>query len=148
MEFELPPIMQNQTLKEYLENLVLKVDDVVVYDASTYPFNFDIKMDEKIYPNKEILEIYDKSLKIGEKLGLIVPNRPNITPGFHNVIIATHSAGVKASFTKYISLAREETSIPTPQIAKKEEFPQCAYCGKRSSAPNQVICEYCGAELN
>ena len=148
LEFELPPIMQNQTLKEYLENLIIKVNDVVVYDASTYPFDYDVKLEDKIYPNKKILEIYDKSLKIGDKPGLIVPNRPNITPGFHNIIIATHSAGEKASFNKFISLTPKETNIPIPQIARNEKYSQCRYCGKKSSAPNQVICEYCGSELN
>ena len=147
LEFRLPPIMQNQTLKEYIEKLIIKVNDVVVYDADTYPFDYDVKLDDKIYPNKEVLEIYDKSLKIGDKPGLIVPNRPNITPGFHNVIIATHNAGVKASFNKYISLTPEETNIPIHQIARKETLPLCIYCGQKSSDPNQVICEYCGSNL-
>jgi hypothetical protein len=147
LEFELPPTMQHQTLKQYVEDLVIRVNDVVVYDTNTYPFDYDVKLDERIYPNRDLLEIYDKSLKIGDKMGLIVPNRLNITPGFHTVIISTHSAGVKANFNKYFSLAPEETNIPTPQIAQKEVYSICKNCGEKSAAPNQVICEYCGSEL-
>jgi hypothetical protein len=147
LQFDLPPVIQNQTMKEYLENLILKINNVVIYDANTFPFDYDVKLDDRIYPNKEILEIYDKSLKIGDKFGLIVPNRPNITPGFHKVIIASHKEGEKARFNKYISLAPKESKIPTPQIARENKFLICSYCGKRSSDPNQVICEYCGVEL-
>lgn len=147
LEFKLPPIMKHQTIKQYFEDLILEVNSVVVHDASTYPFEYDIKLNDKIYPNKEILEIYDKSLKIGDKFRLIVPNRPNITPGFHKVIIASHKEGEKASFNKYISLAPKKTKIPIPQIARENKFLICSYCGKRSSDPNQFICEYCGSEL-
>lgn len=147
LEFVLPPVMQNQTIKQYLEDLTLKVNDTVVYDANLYPFDYDVKLDEKLYLNKDVLEIFDKSLKIGDKLGLIVPNRPNITPGFHYVVIGTHSAGVKASFNKYFAVTPEKTEIIPPQITKKIEHVVCEYCGKRSSDPNQIICEYCGSEL-
>lgn len=147
LEFELPPIMQNQTLKRYIEDLIIKVSDIVVFDANTYPFDYDVILEEKVYPNKEILEIIDKPLKLGDKPGFIVPNRPNVTPGFHKVTIGSHSGGVKASFNKYISLTPEKKKIPTPQIAKEDTFSQCRYCGKKSSDPNQVICEFCGAEL-
>lgn len=147
LEFELPPIMQSQTLKRYIEDLSIKVNEIVVFDANTYPFDYDVKFEEKVYPNKEILEIIDKSLKLGDKPGFIVPNRPNITPGFHKIIIATHSGGVKASFNKYIPLAPQKTEIPIPQIIKEDSYPQCSYCGKKSSTPNQLICEYCGSDL-
>jgi len=147
LEFELPPIMQNQSLKQYVEDLIIKVDELVVFDATTYPFDYDVKIDEVVYPNKEVLEIYDKSLKLGDKLGLIVPNRPRVTPGFHKIVIATHSAGVKSSFNKYISLTSEETNIPSPQLARADIYTQCKNCGKKSSDPDQVICEYCGSEL-
>ncbi len=147
LEFGLPPTMQNQTLKQYLEDLIIIVNDVVVYDASIYPFDYDVKMNETLYLNRNILEIYDKSLKLGDKLVLIVPNRPNLIPGFHNIVIRTHSAGVKASFNKYFSLASEKTNATTPQIVKKERYVECKYCGKQASDPNQTICEYCGSEL-
>ncbi|MHA2390643.1 MAG: hypothetical protein ACXAEX_01635 [Promethearchaeota archaeon] len=147
LTFVLPPVMQNQTVKQYLEDLIIKVNEIVVYDATQYPFDYDVKMDEKLYLNRDILEIYDKPLKIGDKLGVIVPNRPNLTTGFHFIVIGTHSAGVKASFNKYFSLTPEKTNITTPQIAKKKKFIECEYCGKQSSDPNQVICEYCGSEL-
>lgn len=147
LEFTLRPIKQNQTLKQYLENLIIKVNEVIVYDASTHPFDYDVKLNERIYPNRELLKIYDRSLKVGEKLGLIVPNRPNVTPGFYNIVIATHSEGVKANFNKYFSLAPEETNIPTRQTAKTELYSKCKNCGEKSSDPNQIICEYCGFQL-
>lgn len=147
LEFKLPPIIKHQTIKQYFEDLILEVNSVVVHDASTYPFEYDIKLNDKIYPNKEILEIYDKSLKIGDKPGLIVPNRSNLKPGFHKVIIATHSAGVKANINKYFSLAPETENIPVAQITKINSYVKCKYCGKESSDPNQVICEYCGSQL-
>lgn len=146
--FELPPVMKHQTIKQFIEDLVLKIDDVIVFDANAYPYDFDVKLDNETYPNKELLEIYDKSLNIGDKPGLIVPNRPSVSPGFHKVIIATHSAGVKASFNKHVSLVPEEMKIPKPQMAKKELYRKCSYCGKKSSDPNQTICEYCGYDLN
>jgi hypothetical protein len=146
LEFSLPPTTQNQTVKQILEDLIIKVNDIIVYDANTYPFDFDVKLNEKLYPNREVLEIYDKSLTKGDKFGLIVPNHPNVSPGFHHVVIATHSAGVKNSFKKYFSLVSDKT-YPTPQIDSKEIYLKCKYCGKRSSDPNQAICEYCGSEL-
>jgi hypothetical protein len=147
IQFELPPIVQSQTLKRYIEDLIIKVNDVILYDASTYPFDYDFKLEDKIYPNKDILEIFDKRLIIGEKPGFIVPNRSNITPGFHKVVIASHSRGVRSSFNKYISIAPEKSKTPTPQIAKENNYLQCNYCGKKSSDLNQVICEYCGSTL-
>ncbi|MHA1933289.1 MAG: hypothetical protein ACW96X_12150 [Promethearchaeota archaeon] len=147
LEFGFPPTIKNQTLKQYLEDLILKVNDVVVYDASIYPFDYDVKLNEILYLNSDVLEIYDKPLKFGDKLALSVPNRPNLTSGFHNIVISTHSAGVKASFKKYFSLASEKTSVTTPQIVKKEIYLKCKYCGKEGSDPNQTICEYCGSEL-
>lgn len=147
LEFKLPPIMKHQTIKQYFDDLILKVNNVVVYDAITYPFEYDIKLNEKIYPNKEILEIYDKSLKLGDKPGLIVPNRSNLKPGFHKLIIATHSTGVKAIVNKYFTLAPESKNIPEVQIIKNNTHIECKYCGKESSDPEQVICEYCGSVL-
>jgi len=146
LEFILPPNMQSQTLKHYIEDLIIKVNDIIVYDANAYPFDYDVKLEEKLYPNNEISEISDKLLKLGDKPGFVVPNRPKITPGFHKVIISSHSNGVKASFNKYIPLATEKTKIPTPQIAK-DPNPECSYCGKKISDSDQVICEYCGSEL-
>ena len=32
------------------------------------------------------------------------------------------------------------------EVFKRDGF-QCAYCGKQSLDPNQVICEYCGSDL-
>ncbi|MHA2037509.1 MAG: hypothetical protein ACXACX_21885 [Candidatus Hodarchaeales archaeon] len=147
LEFVLTVTTQNQPIKQFLEDLIIKVNDIVVYDATAYPFDYDVKLNNQLYLNKEILEIYDKSLRLGDKLGLIVPNRPNLSAGAHKIIIATHSTGIKASFSKYISLAPEKTDIDTPQIAKKDALLECKYCGKDSSDPNQVICEYCGSEL-
>ncbi len=144
LEFRLPPIKKKSTIKQYLEDLIIKVNDFVAYDASTYPFDFEVKLNKNLYTNKEILEIYDKSLKIGDKLGLIVPNRPNISTGFHNVIIETHSEGVKANFKKYFSIAPENAQLTTSQVIVNIE---CKNCGKHSSDPNQVICEYCGSLL-
>ena len=101
-------------------------------------------MNKNLYTNKEIVEIYDKSLKLGDKLALVVPNRPNISTGFHKVIIGSHSEGVKASFKKYFSLAPEAAQLTTSQVIINIE---CKNCGKQSSDRNQVICEYCGSLL-
>jgi hypothetical protein len=146
LEIQLPPIMQNQPLKRYIEDLIIKVNDIVVFDANKYPFDYDVKLEENLYPNKEVLEIVDKPLKLGDKPGFIVPNRPNVSPGFHKVIIASHSGGIKASFNKYISLTPKKKEIPSPQIVRENPL-QCSYCGKKSSDVNQVICEYCGSDL-
>ena len=147
LEFQLPPVVHIRSLKHYLEDLVIKVNDQVVYDANAYPFDYDIKWNEKLYLNQEVLEIFDKSLKVGDKLGLIVPNRPNISTGNHRIIIKSHSEGVKANFSKFVSQSSEDSQIRTPQIVKIESLVECKYCGRRSSHPNQVICEYCGFDL-
>ncbi|MFW9880916.1 MAG: hypothetical protein ACFFG0_48260 [Candidatus Thorarchaeota archaeon] len=147
LEFMFPPNMKYRTIKQYFEDLILEINDIVVYDTSTYPFDYDIKLNDKIYPNKKILEIYDNSLKIGDKPGLIVPNRSNLKPGFHKVIISTHSAGVKASFNKYFSLAPKRKNKSADQLTKINLYIECKYCGKKSSDPNQVICESCGSVL-
>ena len=76
-----------------------------------------------------------------------IAKRLNIKPGFHKVIIASHSRGIKAIFNKFISLSPEKTEVPTPQITKEDHYHKCSYCGKKSPDPNQIICEYCGFQL-
>ena len=93
------------------------------------------------------LEIYDKSVRMGDKLILFLPNRANITAGSHTVEIASHKTGTKARFDKYIALSSIKPSTSVSQQRKKVESRQCTYCEKQISDPNQVICEYCGSDL-
>ncbi|MHA1915588.1 MAG: hypothetical protein ACW986_16725 [Promethearchaeota archaeon] len=147
IEILLSPIMQSYILREYLEDLIIKVNEVIVYDANTYPFDFDVKLNNKMYHNQNLLEIYDRNIGMGVKLGVIVPNRANITAGYHTIEIASHKTGTKAKFEKYIPLSSIKSLATVSPQRTKVESKQCAYCGKRSSDPNQVICEYCGSEL-
>jgi hypothetical protein len=147
LEVSLPPIVQSYVLKEYLEELIIKVNDVIVYDANTYPFDFDIKLNEKVYPNQDLLEIFDKNIGMGTKLGVIVPNRANITTGYHKIEIASHKTGTKAKFDKYVSLSSIRSLTSSSPQRVKVEYKHCAYCGKQSSDANQIICEYCGSEF-
>ena len=43
LEFALPPIKKSQTIKQFLEDLIIKVNDIIVYDANTFPFDFNVK---------------------------------------------------------------------------------------------------------
>jgi len=147
LEFALPPIKQSQTIKQFLEDLIIKVNDITVYDANTFPFDFNVKLNEKLYQNQDLLEIYDKPLSLGDKLGLQVPNRANIIVGNHTIEIASHKAGTKSKFEKYFTSTPIKASTPTPLLSKKIVYRQCNYCGKKSKDNNQVICEYCGSEL-
>lgn len=148
LEFALPPIKQSQTIKQFLEDLILKVNDIIVFDANTFPFDFNVKLNEKLYRNQDLLEIYDKPLRLGDKLGLQVPNRANIIVGNHTIEIASHKTGTKSKFEKYFTSSQIKSSTLTPLLSKKIVYRQCNYCGKKSQDNNQVICEYCGSELS
>ncbi|MFX1456779.1 MAG: hypothetical protein ACFFDB_15505 [Promethearchaeota archaeon] len=146
LEFGLPLTVQNQSLKQYLEDLIIKVNDNIVYDAELYPFDYDIRLNGIFYSNQQILEIIDKSLNIRDKLKIIVPNREKISSGFHKVIIATHSSGTRAVFDKYFSYVKEKREEPVINITKNQTY-KCKNCGKEYLDSNQVICEYCGSDL-
>jgi hypothetical protein len=148
LEIRFSQIIHSQTIKQNLEDLIIKVDNIVVYDANVYPFDYNVKLNEKIYLNQDLLEIYDKSLRRGDKFGIRVPNRANITEGNYIVEIASHKTGTKSKFEKFITSSPIIASTPPPQLSKKIVYRQCYYCGKQSKDPNQVICEFCGSELS
>ncbi|MHA1986027.1 MAG: hypothetical protein ACW98D_05240 [Promethearchaeota archaeon] len=148
LEFAFPPIKQSQTIKQFLEDLIIKVNNIIVYDAITFPFEFNVKLNEKLYLNQDLLKIYDKPLKFGDKLGLQVPNRANIIAGDHTIEIASHKNGTKSNFEKHITSSQKKASTITPLHSKKIVYRKCSYCGKQSQDDNQAICEYCGSELS
>ena len=148
LEFTFPPIKHGQTIKQFLEDLIIKVNDIIVYDANTFPFDFNVKLNEILYQNQDLLEIYDKPLSLGDKLGLQVPNRANILVGNHTIEIASHKNGTKSKFDKDFTSSRIKASTLTPLLSKKKVYRQCNYCGKQSQDNKQVICEYCGSELS
>lgn len=147
IEIKFPSLTQKRKLKELLEDLVIKIDNISVYDAKAHPNDFDMKLNDIFYPNQHISEIYDKSLKIGDILKLIVPNRANVIEGNYDIAIETHSRGTKAKFNLYISPFAKKTVKSKIQPPKKEVLRQCSYCGKVTTDPNQFICEDCGSDL-
>ena len=147
LEITFPSLTQKRNVKELLEDLVIKIDNVSVYNVKEYPNDFDVKLNDIFYPNQYLSEIYDKSLKIGDKLTLIVPNRINILDGNYNIEVGTHSAGIKAKFDTNISPFPEKTVKTKSQLPKKEVYRQCTYCGKITMDASQNICEDCGFEL-
>ena len=54
LEFNLPPIMKHQTIKQYFDDLILEVNNVVVYDALKYPFEYEPTDPEIIKPLSEV----------------------------------------------------------------------------------------------
>ncbi len=147
LEITFPSLTQRRNVKELLEDLVIKVDNISIYNMKEYPNDFDVKLNDIFYPNQYLSEIYDKSLKIGDKLTLVVPNRINISDGNYNIEVGTHSAGIKAKFDTKISPFLEKTVKSKAQLPKEEVYRQCKYCGKITMDASQVICEDCGSEL-
>lgn len=147
LEISFPSLTQKRDVKELLEDLIIKVDDISVYNVKEYPNDFDVKLNDLFYPNQYLSEIYDKSLKIGDRLSLIVPNRHNILDGNYHIEVGTHSAGIKAKFDTNISPFPEKYVKADSQLPKREVLRQCTYCGKTTMNASQVICEDCGFEL-
>ena len=147
LEITFPSLTQRRNVKELLEDLIVKVDNVSVYDGKGHQSDFDVKLNDIFYPNKYLNEIDDKSLKIGDKLALLVPNRFNITDGNYDIEVETHSAGTKAKFETNISPFPKDTIKIKSQLPKREILRQCQYCGKTTTDPSQIICEDCGSEL-
>ena len=128
LEITFPSLTQKRNLKDLLEDLIIKVENLNVFDIKEYQNDFDLKLNDIFYPNKYLSEIYDESLKIGDKLTLIVPNRFNITDAIYNVEVRTHSAGIKAKFETNITPFPEKAGKDNPQLPKKEVYHQCTYC--------------------
>jgi len=151
LEITFPPLVKSSTIKEFLEDLLITIDTVTIYNAETYPFDFDVKLNDVVYLNQDLLGIYDKTLKMGDKFSIIIPNRASISAGFHKIAIGTHSEGMKIKFSKYMGSAppilQHRTEKYLPQFAEKDVIRQCDYCGKEASDQDQIICEYCGSEL-
>ncbi|MFX1366149.1 MAG: hypothetical protein ACFFCE_18560 [Promethearchaeota archaeon] len=147
LEITFPSLTQKGIVKDLLEDLIIKIDNTSIYDFKEYPNDFDVKLNELFYPNLYLSEIYNKSLKIGDKLTLIVPNRMNISDGNYNVEVRTHSAGLKAKFETIISPFPKKVVKTEVQQPKKVLYRQCTYCGKTTTDASQVICEDCGFEL-
>ncbi|GAH05695.1 unnamed protein product, partial [marine sediment metagenome] len=137
----------NHAIKGFLEDLIIKIDNDIVFSVDLYPSDFNVKLNDKIYLNQDLQEIYYKALKIGDKMGIIIPNRFNISEGKYNFTVETPSSGKKVNFERYLSSSTEKTEPPTPQLAQQVAPRRCNYCSKESPDPNQVICEYCGSEL-
>ena len=147
IEITFPSVLINHAIKGFLEDLIIKIDNDIVFNVDIYPSDFDVKLNDKIYLNQDLPEIYYKALKIGDKIGIIIPNRFNISAGKYNITVETPSSGKKVNFDRYLSSSTEKTEQQKPQIAQKEVPRRCNYCNKESLDPNQVICEYCGSEL-
>lgn len=147
IEIRFPSVLINHAIKGFLEDLIIKIDNDIVYNIDLYSSDFDVKLNDKIYLNQDLPEIYYKPLKIGDKIGIIIPNRFNISAGKYNIIVETPSSGKKVSFDRYLSSSTEKTEELKPQLAQKEGPRRCSYCNKESLDPNQAICEYCGSEL-
>ena len=147
IEVTLPLIRKSHTVKPFLEDLIIKIDNDILYDINIYPSDFDVKLNNILYPNQVISEIYDKSLKIGDKFGIIIPNRFRISTGIHNIKMKIRSSGRKVNFNRYISSSTEMSEDTIPQIVQREAYRRCNICRKEILDPNQIICEYCGSEL-
>lgn len=147
IEMTLPLIFISHTVKQFLEDLIIKIDNEILFDINIYPSDFDVKLKNTLYSNQDLSEIYYESLKIGDKLGIIIPNRFSVSTGIHNIIIETRSSGRKVSFNRYISSSTEMSETPTPQIVQREAYRRCNTCRKEILDPDQIICEYCGSEL-
>ncbi|MFX1502723.1 MAG: hypothetical protein ACFFDH_17310 [Promethearchaeota archaeon] len=147
LEITFPSLTQKRNVKDLLEDLIIKINNISIYDFKEYPNDFDVKLNELFYPNLYLSEISNKLLKIGDKLTLIVPNRMNISNGNYNIEVRTRSGGLKAEFETKISpfpnkIIKTEDQQPT-KLAPR----QCTYCGKTIMDASQVICENCGFEL-
>ena len=147
IELTFPSILISHTVKEFLEDLIIKIDNDTIFDVNIYSSDFDVKLNNNLFQNQNLSEIYLKSLKIGDKLGIIIPNRFNLSVGTYNIVVETPSSGRKVSFDKYISSSTEKTDESSPQLAQKDVYRRCSYCNNEILDPNQVICEYCGSEL-
>jgi len=148
INIKFPSLTQKRKIKEIFEDLIISIEDVSIFDVSTYPNDFDIKLNDIFYPNQHISEIDEKTLKIGDKLELIVPNRANLIDGNYEVKIQTHTGRIKAKFNEYISaFSKKRTTKIKSQPVKREVLRECSYCGKISTDPYQRICEDCGSDL-
>ncbi|MFW9988733.1 MAG: hypothetical protein ACFFC3_08775 [Candidatus Odinarchaeota archaeon] len=147
LEITFPSLTQKRNVKDLLEDIIIKIDNVIIYNVKEYSNDFDVKLNDIFYPNQYLTEIYDNSLKIGDKLTLIVPNRISIIDGNHKVEVGTHSAGTKAKFETIISPFPQKPVKISSQPPKKEIIRQCQNCGKITTDPNQIICEVCGSEI-
>jgi hypothetical protein len=147
IEIRFPSVLINHAIKGFLEDLIIKIDYDIVFNIDLYPSDFNVKLNDKIYLNQDLPEIYYKALKIGDKIGIIIPNRFNLSEGKYNITVETPSSGKKVTFDRYLSSSTEKIEPPTPQIAQRVVTQRCNYCNKESLDPSQVICEYCGSEL-
>ncbi len=147
IEMKFPSILISHNVKEFLDDLIIKINNDIIYDINIFPSDFDVKLNNTLYQNQKLSEIYYKSLKIGDKLEIIIPNRFNISEGTHKIIIETPSSDRKVSFDRYISSSTEKSEEPSSQSVQREYSRRCDNCKKDILDPNQIICEYCGSEL-
>jgi hypothetical protein len=147
IEITFPSILISHTIKGFLEDLTIKLNNDIVYDINIFPSDFEVKLNNNLYPNQNLSEIYYRSLKIGDKLEIIIPNRFNISAGTYNIVMETPSSGRRVSFERYISSSTEKPEEIKPLLVQKEVYRRCSYCKKEILDPNQIICEYCGSEV-
>ena len=147
IEMTFPSILISHNVKEFLEDLIIKIDNDIIYDMNIFPSDFDVKLNNTFYKNQKLTEIYYRSLKIGDKLAIIIPNRFNISAGTHKIVIKTPSSDRRVSFDRYISSSDEKPEETKPQSVKRDYSRRCDNCSKEILDPNQIICEYCGSEL-
>ncbi len=147
IEITFPSILISHTIKGFLEDLIIKIDNDTIYDINIFPSDFEVKFNNTLYQNQDLSEIYYRSLKIGDKLHIIIPNRFSISVGTYKILIETPSSGRRISFDRNISSSTEKIEEQKPQLVLREVHKRCDYCRKEILDPNQTICEYCGSEL-
>lgn len=147
LDITFPSLTKSRNVKELLDDLIISLDNIIVYDVNLYPNDYDVKLNGVLYPNQYLSQIHTEALKIGDKLSVVVPNRPNLTVGSYQVEIRTRRTGLKTKFVVELSPYTEKTIKAVKKPIKKQIRRRCNYCGKETTDPNQVVCEYCGAEF-
>ena len=66
IELTFPSILISHTVKEFLEDLIIKIDNDTIFDVNIYSSDFDVKLNNNLFQNQNLSEIYLKSLKIGD----------------------------------------------------------------------------------
>ncbi len=139
-----------RNIKEELQNLIIKVDDLLIFDIPQTPTRFFIKIGQVLYDSAYHMKELEYIDNLNKQFELYIPNTYNINPGKHKINFINRLVGSEVSTKMVIELSESSFNPPTiiSKIKNSDENPKfCKYCGYKIRDRNQRICEVCGGEL-
>ena len=76
-----------QRIKDFIDDLKIKVDDHFIFDALTWPYDFHVEINGNFTYNQDLNQILDLNFGMVKVISFIIPNIYQISRGKHKILL-------------------------------------------------------------